>query len=345
MSHLHEEGVAANLTFYATSIYDHTIYEACSRVIQRLVTQVPACSELLDMLVAHCGMEKAFLIDVFSKTFIATDSSFFDPFNYELCTDMIDLVIEISCIYGQRGPQPTSVQDGQPHAAAALPAQNTEDQENGRTERSRDLYNAMSAKRLEMGGDDSGTASSTTEGESRQTIPSRTGATAQPSPIDAVNGSASASSGARDTPASPTTATIKSGAQSKEGNPVAPGALSIRSGGRSGRDGSPSTTMCLIQLNTGHILYLHEIDRLVALACVVREENFDRQYLVDYNIRIFCGAIKELFRGTKDIRNKELLQQRAAIQVQQLQQVPLVPVQRESQQRNPQNQAPASQQR
>ncbi|KAJ8790210.1 hypothetical protein J1605_004677 [Eschrichtius robustus] len=45
------------------------------------------------------GIEKAFLFDVVSKIYIATDSSV-DVQSYELCCDMIDVVIDVSCIYG-----------------------------------------------------------------------------------------------------------------------------------------------------------------------------------------------------------------------------------------------------
>ncbi|KAK2106494.1 hypothetical protein P7K49_016008 [Saguinus oedipus] len=46
------------------------------------------------------GIEKAFLFDVVSKIYIATDSSPVDMQSYELCCDMIDVVIDVSCIYG-----------------------------------------------------------------------------------------------------------------------------------------------------------------------------------------------------------------------------------------------------
>ena len=45
-------------------------------------------------------IEKAFLFDVVSKIYIATDSSPVDMQSYELCCDMIDVVIDVSCIYG-----------------------------------------------------------------------------------------------------------------------------------------------------------------------------------------------------------------------------------------------------
>lgn len=53
--------------------------------------------------ICHCqnsGIEKAFLFDVVSKIYIATDSSPVDMQSYELCCDMIDVVIDVSCIYG-----------------------------------------------------------------------------------------------------------------------------------------------------------------------------------------------------------------------------------------------------
>jgi len=91
------------LSFYLTSIYDHSIFEAFSKVIQRLVPHLPTLEGLLDILITSCRIEKAFLIDVVSKIYVATDSSPVDMQTYELCSDMIDVVIDISCIYGLRG--------------------------------------------------------------------------------------------------------------------------------------------------------------------------------------------------------------------------------------------------
>ena len=55
---------------------------------------------LLVPLPQNSGIEKAFLFDVVSKIYIATDSSPVDMQSYELCCDMIDVVIDVSCIYG-----------------------------------------------------------------------------------------------------------------------------------------------------------------------------------------------------------------------------------------------------
>lgn len=60
------------------------------------------CPSLVNILhvLQHSGIEKAFLFDVVSKIYIATDSSPVDMQSYELCCDMIDVVIDVSCIYG-----------------------------------------------------------------------------------------------------------------------------------------------------------------------------------------------------------------------------------------------------
>ena len=104
-SHLADEMASARmsqvkLNFHLTSIYDHSVFEAFSKVVQQLIPQLPTLEKLLDILVTGCRIEKAFLFDVVSKIYVATDSSPVDMQSYELCADMIDVVIDISCIYG-----------------------------------------------------------------------------------------------------------------------------------------------------------------------------------------------------------------------------------------------------
>jgi Ras-related GTP-binding protein C/D len=60
--------------YHLTSIYDHSIYEALSRVVQRLIPQLPTLENLLNIVVSTCSMEKAYLFDMVSKLYIATDS-------------------------------------------------------------------------------------------------------------------------------------------------------------------------------------------------------------------------------------------------------------------------------
>ncbi|XP_033251421.1 ras-related GTP-binding protein D-like [Drosophila miranda] len=87
------------MSFHLTSIYDHSIFEAFSKVVQKLIPQLPTLENLLNIFIPNSGIEKAFLFDVVSKIYIATDSSPVDMQAYELCCDMIDVVIDLSSIY------------------------------------------------------------------------------------------------------------------------------------------------------------------------------------------------------------------------------------------------------
>lgn len=166
------EKIDAQIAFHCTSIYDHTVFEAMSKVVQKLIpNQLPILEQALDMLVSNSRMEKAYLFDVVSKVYIASDSLPVDLTSYELCADMIDVVIDVSCIYGL-------AEDG--NQKAGLPAD--------------------------------------------------------------------------------------------------------------------AKSSCVIQLNNGRLLYLREVDKCLALVCILREENFDRQYLLDHNIKVFKETLAEIFK-------------------------------------------------
>lgn len=94
-----------HIRYHLTSIYDHSIYEALSRVVQRLIPQLPTLENLLNVLVSTCSMEKAYLFDVVSKLYISTDPGPVDMQSVELCSDMIDVVLDVSGIYGLGPPQ------------------------------------------------------------------------------------------------------------------------------------------------------------------------------------------------------------------------------------------------
>lgn len=50
---LMEEGFdSVNLSFYLTSIYDHSIFEAFSKVVQKLIPQLPTLENLLNIFVS-----------------------------------------------------------------------------------------------------------------------------------------------------------------------------------------------------------------------------------------------------------------------------------------------------
>ena len=88
------------ITYYGTSIYDHTIFEAFSRVMQGLVPQLPTFEALLNTLAANCRFEKVYLFDVVSKVYIASDTTPFSSKAYELCSDYINIIVDLSEVYG-----------------------------------------------------------------------------------------------------------------------------------------------------------------------------------------------------------------------------------------------------
>lgn len=95
----------APISFYQTSIYDHSIFEAFSKVIQKLIPQLPTLEALLNNLCAACNIEKAYLFDIMSKIYVATDTTPTDIGNYEICSDYIDVVVDVAEIYGYERPE------------------------------------------------------------------------------------------------------------------------------------------------------------------------------------------------------------------------------------------------
>lgn len=102
------EGI--QLSFYLTSIFDHSIYEAFSRIVQKLITELPFLENMLDNLVQHSKLEKCFLLDINSKIYVSTDSSPVDIQTYEVCAEFVDVTIDLQDLYKnklltQNGPK------------------------------------------------------------------------------------------------------------------------------------------------------------------------------------------------------------------------------------------------
>lgn len=106
----------APVTFHLTSIYNHSIFEAFSKVIQKLIPRLGTLESMLTNLCRTCRFEKAYLFDVLSKIYIATDSATADMASYEICSDYIDVIIDITEIYGtwQRSDDGRKRLEGEP---------------------------------------------------------------------------------------------------------------------------------------------------------------------------------------------------------------------------------------
>ncbi|KAL0091115.1 Gtr1/RagA G protein conserved region-domain-containing protein [Phycomyces blakesleeanus] len=212
MEHIH-------LTYYLTSIYDHSIYEAFSKIIQKLIRELPTLENLLNVLCSNSGIDKAYLFDTLTKIYIATDSSPVDMPSYELCSDMIDVVIDIECIYG--------------------------------------VADRTQSSSPEIGMDD-------TRLDGRELMQSPT------------SGGSSMDRGSR-------------GGGASEG--------SSSDAAQHNRAPSPmeAEASSLIKLDNGDVLYMREVNRLLVLICLLRQDNFEKHGLIDYNFQCFKEAVTEVF--------------------------------------------------
>jgi Ras-related GTP-binding protein C/D len=94
----------APVHYYLTSIYDYSVFEAFSKVIQKLIPQLPTLENLINILCNNCGFDKCYLFDVLSKIYIASDTRPVDMSCYEMCSDYIDVIVDISELFSWEHP-------------------------------------------------------------------------------------------------------------------------------------------------------------------------------------------------------------------------------------------------
>lgn len=210
------------IRYHLTSIYDHSVYEALSRVVQRLIAQLPTLENLLNVLVSTCSMEKAYLFDVVSKLYISTDSGPVDMQSVELCSDMIDVVLDVSGIYGL-GPSREALHNAA-YAASNDNAKEAATNNGGDDER--------------QGGDNGGE-------ELVGTLISQAPAESLEEMVDADSA-------------------------------------------------YDSESASVIRLSNGMVLYLKEVDTMLALVCITHAENFRKKSLINYNIKSLKRALRAL---------------------------------------------------
>lgn len=99
------------LNFNLTSIYDHSVFQAFSLVVQKLIRrQLPYLVELLSMMNANSNVDLSYLFLSRSKIFIAVDERNRQKVRtYDLCSDAIDIMVRMDRIYSD---DPTGETDG-----------------------------------------------------------------------------------------------------------------------------------------------------------------------------------------------------------------------------------------
>lgn len=223
-----------HIRYHLTSIYDHSIYEALSRVVQRLIPQLPTLENLLNVLVSTCLMEKAYLFDVVSKLYISTDPGPVDVQSVELCSDMIDVVLDVSGIYGL-GEMKASVTD------------------NNQTQSDSTLTRTLSVGGQSLLLDNSPNDNATNQ--------------------DALVGTFISQAPTLDL----------------EEDMVDPDSA------------YDCKSASVIRLSNGMVLYLKEVDTMLALVCITRAENFRKKSLINHNIGCLKKALKALVQPLPSI--------------------------------------------
>jgi len=77
------------VNFYLTSIYDHSLQDAFSKVVHKLIDSLPYIEDLLNVFCGNSQATKAFLFDVKSRLYVATDASPVDASTHSLCSDFL----------------------------------------------------------------------------------------------------------------------------------------------------------------------------------------------------------------------------------------------------------------
>ncbi|KAF9583574.1 hypothetical protein BGW38_009135 [Lunasporangiospora selenospora] len=239
------------ISFYLTSIYDHSIFEAFSKVIQKLIPQLPTLENLLNILCANSGIEKAFLFDVISKIYIATDASPVDSQSYEICSDMIDVIIDISSIYGRAAIGDKSqgyLEDQQDHQEDW--SQHQQDAPEGHPD-----YDDSNGHHHLQGSQALVNSNNNNNNDDDQSV-----------------------------------------AQTNSSNHEA---------------------FSVIKMGNGTVLYLREVNKYLALICLLRAETFEKQGLIDYNVQCFKEAMDQVFELRRAEKTRRELEANQLIEQQQ----------------------------
>ncbi|KAE9399802.1 hypothetical protein BT96DRAFT_957144 [Gymnopus androsaceus JB14] len=80
------------LNFHLTSIFDHSLHQAFSRVLQKLTDSLPYLEDLLNSYCANSQASKVFLFDAQSRLYVATDYSPVDAATHNLCCDNLSML-------------------------------------------------------------------------------------------------------------------------------------------------------------------------------------------------------------------------------------------------------------
>lgn len=114
------------LSYHLTSIFDYSILDAFSKVVQKLTRQLPVIQNLLNVFCANSGIAKSFIFEQNSRLYFATDATIADASTFEVCVDALDTFDRFSKLYKPtiENNDETSGQDTEPAMASIRLANN-----------------------------------------------------------------------------------------------------------------------------------------------------------------------------------------------------------------------------
>ncbi|KAI0072758.1 hypothetical protein K474DRAFT_1650502 [Panus rudis PR-1116 ss-1] len=104
------------INFHLTSIYDHSLHEAFSRVLHKLIDSLPYLEDLLNVFCANSQSSKAFLFDTRSRLYVATDASPVDPPTHSLCNNYLQMLNSFGPLYRSSTASPLRNRTVEPSA-------------------------------------------------------------------------------------------------------------------------------------------------------------------------------------------------------------------------------------
>ncbi|KEP61190.1 UNVERIFIED_CONTAM: hypothetical protein HHA_301290 [Hammondia hammondi] len=292
---------SSHFCFTSTCIFDASVFQACSRAVQRLFHHSEMCQEVLARLVHSCRFEKAILFDAGSRLCLASDAATFDASTFELAAEIVEMGRELKSIYAA-DPPGRAVDRACPHRRAeerrgeasreASREEHAEREgaeavkrEEGESESERGAAEEEQEDRRKRE-ENEDAQQDREEGEQEQAGGTERAATREAMKTGATvegeehftGGDARRSKSLVCSKKSSEAADVlagRNGVKETAATPLAPGAVRLR-----------TEETYVVHLTSGVLLLVFAVDEELRVACVVCETQFDRPHLVDRNLRV-----------------------------------------------------------
>jgi hypothetical protein len=219
--------------------------------------------------------------------------------SYELCADMIDVVIDVSCIYGLpknnllQGPEPSSTEGAQGNETITGGDSTTSEGGGGGGDNvSNETMTEETTDNNNDGGGGNGGGNGGKSKRSNSTVLNEK--VSWPS-VDLANDQTSSTANAVSDMSAKLNEDLRMSELGHDLNP------SLESPHNHAGHGSgwafDSKSSSVIKLSNGMVLFLREVNSYLALVCILRADTMMKKGLIDYNIDCFKKGLSDVFLG------------------------------------------------